>query len=195
MPPTKNALSLGGIWATPNTWFLGTTRVHIPHSISISSVMLAQLMVVTNRHTSPPAQLRPGPSAVRHQRCCMPDSWRAAPRPHHSTPCQPPLAVHTSAHPVQDVHTGLPVVKAVRGILMRECANLYKSMKIGTLVIFDMLCPNLPGAKANSQWCRHIRQFKMAAAWNMFFHYYLMKSHTDTNKTTFLGFLTSGIPN
>jgi len=56
------------------------------------------------------------------------------------------------------------LVKAVRGILMRECANLYKSMKIGTLVIFDMLCPNLPGAKANSQWCRHIRQFKMAAA-------------------------------
>jgi len=58
----------------------------------------------------------------------------------------------------------LTVVKAVRGILMRECTNLYKSMKIGTLVIFDMLCPNLPGAKANSQWCCHIRQFKMAAA-------------------------------
>jgi len=56
------------------------------------------------------------------------------------------------------------IVRAVRGILMRECANLYKSMKIGTLVIFDMLCPNLPRAKANSQWCRHIRQFKMAAA-------------------------------
>jgi len=56
------------------------------------------------------------------------------------------------------------IVKAVRGILMREWANLYKSMKIGTLVIFDMLCSNLPGAKANSQWCRHIRQFKMAAA-------------------------------
>ena len=56
------------------------------------------------------------------------------------------------------------VVKAVRGILMRECANLYKSMKVGTLVIFDMLCPNLPGAKANSQWCHHIRQFKMDAA-------------------------------
>jgi len=32
-----------------------------------------------------------------------------------------------------------PIVKAVRGILMRECANLYKSMKIVTLVIFDML--------------------------------------------------------
>jgi len=44
----------------------------------------------------------------------------------------------------------LTVVRAVRGILMRECANLYKSMKIGTLVIFDMLCPNLQGAKANS---------------------------------------------
>ena len=35
---------------------------------------------------SEPAQLRPGPSAVRNQRCCAPDSWRAAPRPHHSTP-------------------------------------------------------------------------------------------------------------
>ena len=58
----------------------------------------------------------------------------------------------------------LTVVGTVRGILMRECANLYKSMKIGTLVIFDMLCPNLPGAKASSHCCRHIRQFKMAAA-------------------------------
>jgi len=56
------------------------------------------------------------------------------------------------------------LVKAVRRILMRECANLYKRMKIGILVIFDMLCPNLPGAKVNSQWCRHIGQFKMAAA-------------------------------
>jgi len=49
----------------------------------------------------------------------------------------------------------LPIVRAVRGIFMKECANLYKSMNIGTLVIFDMLCPNLPGAKANSQRCRH----------------------------------------
>ena len=63
------------------------------------------------------------------------------------------------AFPLQDT-----IVKAVRGILMRECANLYKRIKIVTLVIFDMLCLNLPGAKANSQWCRHIRQFKMAAA-------------------------------
>jgi len=49
------------------------------------------------------------------------------------------------------------IVRALRGIFMRKCANLYKSMKIGTLVIFDMLCPNLPGAKAaaildNSKW-------------------------------------------
>ena len=65
---------------------------------------------------------------------------------------------------LQTQRTTCGIVKAVRGILMRECANLYKSMKIGTLVIFDMLCPNLPGAKDNSQWCRHIRQFKMAAA-------------------------------
>jgi len=63
----------------------------------------------------------------------------------------------------------LLIVKAVRGILMRGCANLYKSMKTVTLVIFDMLCLNLPRAKANSQWCRHIRQFKMAAARNMIF--------------------------
>ena len=58
----------------------------------------------------------------------------------------------------------LALVRVLRGIFMRECANLYKSMKIGTLLIFHMLCPNPPGAKANSQWCRHIREFKMAAA-------------------------------
>jgi len=53
------------------------------------------------------------------------------------------------------------IVKAVRGILMRECANLYKSMKIGTLVI--LICsvqifrepkPILSGAAIldNSKW-------------------------------------------
>ena len=44
---------------------------------------------------------------------CSPDSWRAAPRPHHSAPCRPPLAAHTSAHSVQAVHTGLPVRSGV----------------------------------------------------------------------------------
>ena len=55
------------------------------------------------------AKLQPGPSAVRHQRCSTPDSWRTAPRPHHSAPCGHPLAVHTSAHPIQAVHTGVLV--------------------------------------------------------------------------------------
>ena len=38
-----------------------------------------------------PAQLRTGLSAVGHQRCRTPDTWR----PHHSAPCRPPLAAHT----------------------------------------------------------------------------------------------------
>ena len=49
-------------------------------------------------------------------------------RPHHSAPCRPPLAAHTSAHPVQAVHTGLPVRFRVRielpaehHLLGREC--------------------------------------------------------------------------
>ena len=49
----------------------------------------------------------------RHQRCSTPDSWRAAPRPHHSAPCRPPLAAHTSAHPAQAVRTGLSVHSGV----------------------------------------------------------------------------------
>ena len=73
------------------------------------------------RRSRQPAKLRPGPSAVRHQRCHMPDSWRAPPQPHHSTPCGPPLAAHTSAHPVQAVRTGLPVRSGVRTELPAEC--------------------------------------------------------------------------
>jgi len=42
-------------------------------------------------------------------------------------------------------------------------ANWSKSMKFGTLVLFNMLNPNLPGAKANFQRCRHTGRFKMAA--------------------------------
>ena len=36
-------------------------------------------------------------------------------------------------------------------------------MKFCTLIVFDLLSPNLPGAKADSQWGRRIRHFKMAA--------------------------------
>ena len=69
---------------------------------------------------SEPAQLRPGPSAVRNQCCRTPDSWLVAPRPHHSAPCRPPLAAHTSVHPVQAVHTGLPVRSGVHTELPAE---------------------------------------------------------------------------
>ena len=57
---------------------------------------------------------RPSCDLDRHQRCSTPDSWRTAPRPHHSAPCGHPLAAHTSAHPIQAVHTGLPVRTWVR---------------------------------------------------------------------------------
>jgi len=50
----------------------------------------------------------------------MPVSWRAAQRPHHSSPCRPQLAAHTSAHPVQAVHTGLPERSGVRTELPAE---------------------------------------------------------------------------
>jgi len=38
-------------------------------------------------------------------------------------------------------------------------------MKFGklTLIDFHMLYPNLPRAEADSQWCRHLGRFKMAA--------------------------------
>ena len=41
------------------------------------------------------------PSCDRYQRCRTPDSWRAAPWPHHSAPWWPPLAADASAHSVQ----------------------------------------------------------------------------------------------
>ena len=34
-----------------NTWFLGLTQVHSPNGISIGSFVLAQLVVMFNRHT------------------------------------------------------------------------------------------------------------------------------------------------
>jgi len=41
----------GGDSGPSNSWFLGPTRVHTPKGISTGSVALAQLTVVTNRHT------------------------------------------------------------------------------------------------------------------------------------------------
>ena len=55
------------------------------------------------------------------------------------------------------------IVRSVRGILRGDRAKLTKIMKFGTLIVFDMLNPNLPGTKANFQWGRHIGEFKMAA--------------------------------
>jgi len=49
-----------------------------------------------------------------------PDSWRAAPRPHHSASCGPLLVAYTSAHPVQAVRTGLPVRSRIRTELSAE---------------------------------------------------------------------------
>jgi len=36
-------------------------------------------------------------------------------------------------------------------------------MKFGMLIDFPMLYPNMPGAKTNSEWCRHLGRFKMVA--------------------------------
>ena len=47
------------------------------------------------------------------------------------------------------------IVRSVRGDLRGNCADWSKSMKFGTLVVFDMLKPNLPGTKANSEWFSH----------------------------------------
>ena len=50
--PLKIALSPKGIWAPPtNTWIPGPTQVHVLNSISIGSAILAQLTIVTNRHS------------------------------------------------------------------------------------------------------------------------------------------------
>jgi len=45
-----NAFFPGGSRPSPNTRFLGSTRVHVPNGISIGSAVLAQIMVVTNGH-------------------------------------------------------------------------------------------------------------------------------------------------
>ena len=61
------------------------------------------------------------------------------------------------------------VVRCVMGDSKRYCANWSKSMKFGTLIDFHMLYPNLPGAKANFQWCHHLARFKMAACQKQIF--------------------------
>ena len=54
-----------------------------------------------------------------------------------------------------------------------------------------MLNPNLPGAKANSQWRRHIGQFKMATMREQSFAQSCSgKSHSCQKTSTFLWFLT-----
>jgi len=51
MPPQKNCPSplRRGFGSSPNTLFLGPTQVHVANGISIGSVVLAKLMVMTNR--------------------------------------------------------------------------------------------------------------------------------------------------
>jgi len=61
------------------------------------------------------------------------------------------------------------LVWCVMGDSKRCCANWSKSMKFGTLIDFHMLYPNLPGAKASSQWCHHLGRFKMAACQKQIF--------------------------
>ena len=63
-----------------------------------------------------PVQLRPGPSAVRHQRCRTPDSW-----PHHSAPCRPPLAAHLSASSTSCAYW---ITSAFRGPHRATCRTL-----------------------------------------------------------------------
>jgi len=46
----KLPLPWGVIWAPPNTWFSGPTRVHAPNRTAIGSAALAELMVVTTEH-------------------------------------------------------------------------------------------------------------------------------------------------
>jgi len=59
------------------------------------------------------------------------------------------------------------VVWCVMGDSKGYCANWSKGTKFGKLLDFHMLYPNLPGAKANSQWCCHLGRFKMAVRHKM----------------------------
>ena len=50
--PQKLPLLSGGSGPPANTGFLGAIQVHIPKGISVGSAVLAQLMIVINRHTN-----------------------------------------------------------------------------------------------------------------------------------------------
>jgi len=47
----------GGFMLPPNTWFLGPPQVHVPNGTLVSSVVLAQLMVVSKRQTLRPRNI------------------------------------------------------------------------------------------------------------------------------------------
>jgi len=57
-------------------------------------------------------------------------------------------------------HNYFTVVKAVRGMNVQICT---KASNLVHRYIFDLLDSNLPGAKADFQWGRHIGRFTMAA--------------------------------
>jgi len=42
------------VWTPSNTWFLGPTQVHDPNNVSISSVVFAELTIVTDQQTDRP---------------------------------------------------------------------------------------------------------------------------------------------
>ena len=63
---THLPLPLGRSEFPPNTWILGSTRVHIPNWILISSATLAQLMVISNRQTQRYTKHRKQPPASLH---------------------------------------------------------------------------------------------------------------------------------
>ena len=70
------------------------------------------------------------PSCDRYQRCRTPDSWRAAPWPHHSAPWWPPLAADASAHSVQAayVRTGCVHGSAPSYLQNAICPGLERGM-------------------------------------------------------------------
>jgi len=57
-----------GIWAPPNTWFLGLNQVHTPNSTLIGSAIFARQVDVTNRtHTHT--------HTIGHILCCAEAMW------------------------------------------------------------------------------------------------------------------------
>ena len=57
---TKVSLTMGGSGPPCSVWFLGPPLVHAPNRISVGSAALAQLVVVTNRHTDHTASVAIG---------------------------------------------------------------------------------------------------------------------------------------